>query len=242
MSGTAAGTGGYGGAEVRIAPAAPWLSNRCAGGGPPCGISSAPMAVHLRMRACGRGRPVRRGTVGRHGRRGAVGCRDFVRRYQRRIFGLAYSMTGDAGVAEDVAQEAMIRVWRHAPVFDPRRGSVASWVLTITRNLAIDALRLRRAVPTDPDDFAALRPPEQRAQPRGHGAPGRRPRHRAGGARVAPRRAAAGRRAGSRLRQDRPGDQRGRGHPLGTAKTRIRTALIRLRAAVEHAEGVSDER
>jgi RNA polymerase sigma factor (sigma-70 family) len=79
----------------------------------------------------------------------------FVRRYQKRIFGLAYSMTGDAGVAEDVAQEAMMRVWRHAPVFDPRRGSVASWVLTITRNLAIDALRLRRAVPTDPDDFAA---------------------------------------------------------------------------------------
>src|SRR5215469_6263843 len=80
----------------------------------------------------------------------------FVRRYQKRVFGLAYSMTGDAGVAEDVAQEAMIRVWRHAPVFDPRRGSVASWVLTITRNLAIDALRLRRAVPTDPDDFAAF--------------------------------------------------------------------------------------
>ena len=79
----------------------------------------------------------------------------FVRRYQKRVFGLAYSMVGDAGVAEDVAQEAMIRVWRHAPVFDPRRGSVASWVLTITRNLAIDALRLRRAVPTDPDDFAA---------------------------------------------------------------------------------------
>ena len=74
----------------------------------------------------------------------------FVRRYQRRVFGLAYSMTGDAGVAEDVAQEAMTRVWRHAPVFDPRRGSVTSWVLTITRNLAIDALRMRRAVPTDP--------------------------------------------------------------------------------------------
>ena len=79
----------------------------------------------------------------------------FTRRYQRRVFGLAYSMTSDAGVAEDVAQEAMLRVWRHAPVFDPRRGSVTSWVLTITRNLAIDALRLRRAVPTDPDDFAA---------------------------------------------------------------------------------------
>ena len=32
----------------------------------------------------------------------------FTRRYQRRVFGLAYSMTSDAGVAEDVAQEAMI--------------------------------------------------------------------------------------------------------------------------------------
>ena len=79
----------------------------------------------------------------------------FVRRYQRRVFGLAYSMTGDTGVAEDVAQEALLRAWRHAPVFDPRRGSVSSWVLTITRNLTIDALRMRRAVPTDPDDFAA---------------------------------------------------------------------------------------
>jgi RNA polymerase sigma factor (sigma-70 family) len=79
----------------------------------------------------------------------------FVRRYQRRVFGLAYSMTNDASVAEEVAQEALIRVWRHAPVFDHRRGSVTSWVLTITRNLTIDALRMRRAVPTDPDDFAA---------------------------------------------------------------------------------------
>src|SRR3984885_12220879 len=79
----------------------------------------------------------------------------FVSRYQRRVFGLAYSMTSDAGVAEEVAQEALIRVWRHAPVFDPRRGAVSSWVLTITRNLTIDALRMRRAVPTDPDDFAA---------------------------------------------------------------------------------------
>src|SRR6204780_4563896 len=79
----------------------------------------------------------------------------FGRRYQRRVFGLAYSMTSDASVAEEVAQEALIRVWRHAPVFDHRRGSVTSWVLTITRNLTIDALRMRRATPTDPDDFAA---------------------------------------------------------------------------------------
>src|SRR5579875_2866849 len=58
----------------------------------------------------------------------------FVRRYQRRAFGLAMSMLGDAQAAEDVAQEALLRVWRHAPVFDARRGSAATWVLAITRN------------------------------------------------------------------------------------------------------------
>ena len=166
----------------------------------------------------------------------------FVRRYQRRVFGLAYSMTGDAGVAEDVAQEAMIRVWKHAQVFDPRRGSVASWVLTITRNLAIDALRLRRSVPTDPDDFAAaaLRSnehnPEDAAQ-RGD------IRHLVRGAleglppeqRRAVVLAAVYGRTALEISESE-------GIPLGTAKTRIRTALIRLRAAIEHPEGVSDER
>lgn len=76
----------------------------------------------------------------------------FVRRYQRRLFGLAMGIVGDAELAEDVAQEAFIRIFRHAVVFDVRRGSVATWALTITRNLAIDALRVRRETPTDPDD------------------------------------------------------------------------------------------
>jgi RNA polymerase sigma-70 factor (ECF subfamily) len=166
----------------------------------------------------------------------------FVRRYQRRVFGLAYSMTGDAGVAEDVAQEAMIRVWKHAPVFDPRRGSVASWVLTITRNLTIDALRLRRAVPTDPDDFAAAalqsneHNPEDAVQ-RGD------VRHMVSDALgVLPpeqRRAVVLAAVYGRTALEISESE---GIPLGTAKTRIRTALIRLRAAIEHPEGVSDER
>jgi RNA polymerase sigma-70 factor (ECF subfamily) len=80
----------------------------------------------------------------------------FVRRYQRRLFGLALGIAGDAALAEDVAQEAFIRIFRHAVVFDARRGSVSAWALTITRNLAIDALRLRRATPTNPDDQVFL--------------------------------------------------------------------------------------
>jgi len=166
----------------------------------------------------------------------------FVRRYQKRVFGLAYSMTGDAGVAEDVAQEAMIRVWRHAPVFDPRRGSVASWVLTITRNLAIDALRLRRAVPTDPDDFAATAAGSADYNPEDSVRRGdiRHVVHAA--LDVLPdeqRRAVVLASVYGRTALE---ISEAEGIPLGTVKTRIRTALIRLRAAVEHAEGVSDER
>lgn len=79
-----------------------------------------------------------------------------VRRYQRRVFGLALGIVGDPAAAEDVAQEAFARVFSHAEAFDARRGSVSTWVLTITRNLAIDALRSRRATPADPDDQVFL--------------------------------------------------------------------------------------
>lgn len=81
----------------------------------------------------------------------------FVRRYQRRLFGLALGIVADAGTAEDVAQEAFVRILRHAAVFDARRGSVSGWALTITRNLAIDALRTRRAIPTAPGDGTFMR-------------------------------------------------------------------------------------
>ncbi len=166
----------------------------------------------------------------------------FVRRYQKRVFGLAYSMVGDAGAAEDVAQEAMLRVWRHAPVFDPRRGSVASWVLTITRNLAIDALRLRRAVPTDPDDFAAAAMLSNEHNPEDAAHRGDVRRTVRGALSTLPaeqRRAVVLAAVYGRTALE---ISEAEGIPLGTAKTRIRTALIRLRAAVDHAEGVNEER
>jgi RNA polymerase sigma factor (sigma-70 family) len=74
----------------------------------------------------------------------------FVRRHQSRVYGLARTMVGDPAAAEDVAQEAFLRVWRHAGAYDHRRGRVDTWLLAITRNLAIDRLRLRRADPIDP--------------------------------------------------------------------------------------------
>lgn len=74
----------------------------------------------------------------------------FVRRFQARVFGLAVTMVGDSAVAEELAQEAFTRAWRHAGAYDARRGRVATWLLTITRNLAIDHLRAKRTEPLDP--------------------------------------------------------------------------------------------
>jgi RNA polymerase sigma-70 factor (ECF subfamily) len=74
----------------------------------------------------------------------------FVQRFQGRVFGLALAITRDPAVAEDIAQEAFLRAWRAAATYDPRRASVMTWLLTITRNAAIDSLRARRSMPVDP--------------------------------------------------------------------------------------------
>jgi RNA polymerase sigma factor (sigma-70 family) len=83
------------------------------------------------------------------GDRGAATA--FVRRFQTRVFGLAVTMVGDAAVAEEIAQEAFTRAWRHAGAYDARKGRVPTWLLSITRNLAIDHLRAKRTEPLDPD-------------------------------------------------------------------------------------------
>ena len=56
------------------------------------------------------------------------------------MYGLALAVTHDRALADDVAQEAFLRAWRAAPTYDGRRGTVAAWLLTITRNAAIDAV------------------------------------------------------------------------------------------------------
>ncbi|MGI8752347.1 MAG: RNA polymerase sigma factor [Acidimicrobiales bacterium] len=77
----------------------------------------------------------------------------FVRRFQRKVYGVAWSVLGDPRLAEDVAQQAFERAWRHARTYDPRRGSVSAWLTTITRNLAIDTARMHRPLPVDPDEL-----------------------------------------------------------------------------------------
>lgn len=62
-----------------------------------------------------------------------------------RVFGLARRVLRDPAQAEEVAQEALVEVWRTAPRFDPARGSAAAWVLTITHRRAVDRVRAAQA-------------------------------------------------------------------------------------------------
>jgi RNA polymerase sigma-70 factor (ECF subfamily) len=62
-------------------------------------------------------------------------------RYSSTVLGVAFKVIGDQGAAEDVLQETFWRVWRSAATFQSQRGSFASWLFRITRNLAIDAYR-----------------------------------------------------------------------------------------------------
>ena len=61
--------------------------------------------------------------------------------------------------AEDLAQDAMLAVWRKAALFDPARASAATWIFTIARNLRIDLIRRERHRNFDAAD-AALAPEE----------------------------------------------------------------------------------
>ncbi len=80
----------------------------------------------------------------------------FVRRHQARVYGLALAVVGLPALAEEVAQDAFVRAWRHAASFDPRRGRASTWLLTIARNAAVDVLRLRRDLPVDPAALSAM--------------------------------------------------------------------------------------
>ena len=154
----------------------------------------------------------------------------FVRRFQRLVFGVALTVIGDPSTAEDVAQQAFEQAWKHAQVYDSRRGSVRAWLTTITHNLAVDVIRARTSAPVDPSDLPALLTavtdtPERLAVARDSAAGLRRA---LGQLPVAQARAVAMAGIyGMTARQIADTE----GIPLGTAKTRIRDGMQKLRVA-----------
>lgn len=79
-------------------------------------------------------------------------------RYNRPVYSFAYRMLGQRELAEELLQEVFLRAWRRASRFSDARGSLISWLLSITHNMAIDELRKqqrrpRKAESDEPDSI-----------------------------------------------------------------------------------------
>src|SRR2546430_15201500 len=60
--------------------------------------------------------------------------------FQNKVFRLAYAMLGEAGAAEDMAQDVFVRIWRALPGYRGQ-SSLSTWIYAITRNTCLTALR-----------------------------------------------------------------------------------------------------
>lgn len=79
-------------------------------------------------------------------------------RYVRTTFAAAYQVLQDAAAAEDAVQDTFLRAWRNAASYQPRRGSVRSWLISIARHAAIDHLRARSVAQRYQPTLARLEP------------------------------------------------------------------------------------
>jgi len=76
---------------------------------------------------------------------------DLYDRYKTMAYSIAYRITNDATLAEDVVQDAFLGAWRNAARYIEGRGSVKTWLLSIVHHRAIDAVRRRRPTSELPD-------------------------------------------------------------------------------------------
>jgi RNA polymerase sigma-70 factor (ECF subfamily) len=152
----------------------------------------------------------------------------FVRRFQSHVYGVALAIVGEATLAEDIAQQAFERAWRSAGRYDTDKAGVKTWLTAITRNLAIDSLRTRRPAPLDPADLIRLLgAADDDPQARAIGAD-RAATLRSAIRALPPEQARALVMAGM-YRMTAEEVSIAEGIPLGTAKTRIRSGMRKLR-------------
>ena len=76
-------------------------------------------------------------------------------RYVRSVMGLALRRLRDRGRAEDAVQETFASVWRSAASYRPERGPAAPWLYAVARNAIVDRLRARTEQPTEAPDTAS---------------------------------------------------------------------------------------
>jgi RNA polymerase sigma-70 factor (ECF subfamily) len=82
-------------------------------------------------------------------------------RHSRAAFSLAYRMMGERQAAEDLAQDAFLKVWRSASSYRAERGSVRTWILSIVHNRGIDQLRTQASRRRTQDKIEASAPRSQ---------------------------------------------------------------------------------
>jgi RNA polymerase sigma-70 factor (ECF subfamily) len=86
-------------------------------------------------------------------------------RYARTVFGLALRRLGDRGRAEDALQETFVSIWRAARTYRPERGPGAPWLFAVARNAIVDRSRARSEPPVEVPDEASLESgPDDRAE------------------------------------------------------------------------------
>lgn len=149
--------------------------------------------------------------------------------FSSRIYGLGIVMLGSDAAAQDLVQDTFVKLWRNADRYDTTRGKLETWVLLVARSLAIDSLRRRvlearsleaTGKPREDDPAAG---PEELAETGDMAERARRAMARLSGEqRAALELAYFGGKTSAEVAELE-------GIPVGTAKTRIRSALLRLR-------------
>jgi RNA polymerase sigma-70 factor, ECF subfamily len=166
-------------------------------------------------------------------RRDQGAAEELYGRFASRVYGLGIVMLGNDAMAQDLVQDTFVKLWRSADRFDARRGRLETWVLLVARSLAIDALRRRvldarsmerigvereTSSEAGPDEIAETEDMADRAR--------RAMASLSNGQRAALELAYFGGKTSAEVAELE-------GIPIGTAKTRIRTALLKLREALE---------
>ena len=149
-------------------------------------------------------------------------------RYAGLVYSVALRVLNDSGYAEDVMQEIFFQLWRNPDSFSPSRGSLGAWLLVVARNRAIDQLRQRRSgEPVDEVIVASSTDLHNEAErsmiiQRVQGIIGNLPKEQQQSLEMA---------FFEGLSHSEIAEKTGQ--PLGTVKTRIRSALTSLRKRLE---------
>ncbi len=154
-------------------------------------------------------------------------------RFSARVYGLARKVVRDPARAEEIAQEVFVEAWRIAPRYDPTRGAVASWLLTLTHRRAVDVVRSDQAS-RDREDRVGAAPAPSNPDPVGEQIETReehsRVRAALAGLSDLQREAIELAYFGGRTYREVADAI---GSPLGTVKSRMRDGLMQLRETME---------